>query len=135
MENWLNCHAQTVVISSTQHYWCIAGIDTGPILFNIFINYLDDGTECTFSKFAGGTGLGGKVDALKVCAAIQRDLDQLHKWANRSLRCSAMGNTVLHPGRNKPGDEQLEYSFAEKGPGWHQVEHEPTLCSCSKEGQ
>ncbi|KAK4825164.1 hypothetical protein QYF61_024553 [Mycteria americana] len=54
-----------------------------PMLFNIFINYLDDGAEC--SKFAGNTKLGGVSDTLEGCTAIQKDLNSLEKWADRNL--------------------------------------------------
>ena len=49
----------------------------GLMLFNIFLNYISSGIECTLPKFSK---LYGVIYMPKRRDAIQRDLDRLEKW-------------------------------------------------------
>ncbi|KAK4823589.1 hypothetical protein QYF61_003789 [Mycteria americana] len=108
-----------------REYFCKLHIQLsvlGPILFNTFVNDLDDGAEHTLSKFADQVKLGGVTDTPEGHAAIWGVLDRLEKWADRNLMKFNTGKRkVLLLGRNNSwgglGATRLESSLAEKDLG------------------
>lgn len=84
----------------------------GPVLFNTFLRYLDEGVECTISTFTDDTQMGGAVDPPETREVLQRDLDRLEYRAmvNR-MTFNKSKCQILHLGQSATREPCRSWNF------------------------
>lgn len=89
-KNWLDDQAQRVAVTAVRSTWwpVTSAVPLGSlsvsVLWNIFIDDLDEGTECTFSKFSDNT------------KSVRSDLPKGRKVLERFWQAGSMGQDQLH---------------------------------------
>ncbi|KAK4822047.1 hypothetical protein QYF61_008856 [Mycteria americana] len=124
VKNWLDGQAQRVVGNGVKSSWwpVTTGVPQGsvlrPVLFNIFINDLDEGIKCTLTEFADNTKLGGVLICWRVGRLCRGTWTGWIDGLRPIAKCK-----VLHLGHNnpmqcyRPEEEWLESCPAEKDLG------------------
>ncbi|KAF7241621.1 NAD(P) transhydrogenase, mitochondrial [Varanus komodoensis] len=127
---WLTDRKQKVTISGESSGWrpVTSGVPQGSvlglILFNLFINDMEERVNSLLIKFADDTKTGAVATTEEQVLQIQKDLDRLWKWAGDNRMAFNVDKCkVLHLGHRNSchkcrfGDKWLESSTCERDLG------------------
>ena len=92
IEQWLTDRRQSVVVLSGVPQRSVLG----PILFLIYINYLEEGVTGSILKFADDTKLFRKTKEIGDKQNVQDDIDKLVKWSEKCRCYSILGNVNVY---------------------------------------
>jgi ribonucleases P/MRP protein subunit RPP40 len=117
VENWLTGRRQTVVLGGEFSTWIevLSGVPQGsvlgPLLFLIFINYIDEAASAVeiIREFADDTKIGRTIRDEHDRQRLQEALDNLTKWSEKwGMEFNVKKCKVVHFGRsNNRGDYKM----------------------------
>ena len=117
IEKWLIDRRQSVVVDGEVSNWKSVlselpqGSVLGPILFLIYINYLDDDITSKVLKFADDTKVFRKIKSDADRRQLQDDLNKLTEWSEKWQMLFNYGKcTCLHRGH---GNEDAQYTMGD----------------------
>ena len=116
IENWLKGRMQRVVVEGEMSDWkeiissVLQGSVLGSMLFNIFIDDIDEIINAFIRKFADDTKLTRIVESNEDAEAMQKDIDAICEWAKTwAMEFNAAKCKVMHVGRcNKKYEYKME---------------------------
>ena len=110
IENWLEGRTQRVGVNGMYSDWAdvTSGVPqgSGPLLFTIYINDLEERVTNKVLKFADDSKLWGKAETIQDRISLQRDLDTLGDWSIKNkMPFNVKKCKVMHIGKNDSHDE------------------------------
>ena len=124
--DWLRGRRQRVVVEGQTSDWAavlssvIQGSVLGTLLFVIFINDIDEEAEAYIRKFADDTKGGMVVENEEDAEMMQRELDKMVEWAERSrMEFNVEKCKVMHVGGRNRG---FKYKMAGQDLGETELE-------------
>ncbi|KAF7247852.1 Tensin-3 [Varanus komodoensis] len=128
---WLTDRKQRVTISGESSGWrpVTSGVPQasvlGLILFNLFINDMEEGVNSLLIKFTDVTKTGAVATTKEQILQIQKDMDRLWKWAGENKMAFSVDKcNILHLGHR---NECHKYSPTVSEPIWQQNNSKSSL--------
>ena len=129
IKDWLSGRRQRVVVNGKLSDWkailssVLQGSVLGGMLFNIYIDDLDDVIRAFIRKFADDTKIARIIETEEDAELLQKDIDAMVEWAkNWAMKFNVAKCKVLHVGRNN-----REYEYKMNGVRIEEVTKEKDL--------
>ena len=129
IKEWLHNRKQRVILNGHKSEWQSVksgvpqGSVLGPLLFLMYINDLEKNIKCKVSKFADDTKIAASVKNVKGCFDLQRELNKILGWADRSqMDFNIKKCKVLHAGHSNKN-----FNYEIQGEWLDSVENEKDL--------